>query len=221
MSRSQQDSSANLALAAIVAVWGAAAALIGSAGGFATPAGQPPLALLAAVVGPLFVFAVAYWSSGSFRQFVRSGDPLFLTNLQSWRILGGMFLVLMWFGMLPAVFAVPAGWGDLAIGAAAPFVARAAAWRGLYRTGQLFILFQVLGLVDLVVAVGSGAAVGMLGLADGASTASMGRLPLSLIPTYAVPLFAILHFAAIAQYRERTRVAAEPRRSEPVHELVG
>ena len=57
------------------------------------------------------------------RQWVRSLDAGDLTSFQSWRILGGMFVVRWWFGDLPLVFALFAGLGDMAIGIAAPFAA--------------------------------------------------------------------------------------------------
>jgi hypothetical protein len=40
------------------------------------------------------------------------------------RVLGVVYLILMIQGQLPAVFAVPAALGDIAIGVAAPFLAR-------------------------------------------------------------------------------------------------
>src|SRR5213076_1090800 len=122
-----------------------AAALASAAGGFVTEAGNPPLPLLGAVTVPVLVFAAAYAFSARFRGYVRSGDPVLLTHLQSWRVLGGTFLVLMSFGLLPAAFALPAGWGDVAVGVTAPFVARALA-AGAARHGRWVAGWQFLGL---------------------------------------------------------------------------
>jgi hypothetical protein len=62
------------------------------------------------------LFAVAYASSAKVRAVSFSLDLRLLTAIQAWRVIGGMFLVLMWFGLLPGMFAWPAGIGDLIVG---------------------------------------------------------------------------------------------------------
>jgi hypothetical protein len=102
--------------------------------------------------------------------------------------------------VLPAVFALPAGYGDMAIGATAAFVA----WRladPAHRSS--FILWQILGILDLVIAVSTGTTAAWLS-PQGPSTAPMTVLPLSLIPTFLVPLFVMLHIICIAQARTWT-----------------
>jgi hypothetical protein len=209
---------ARLVLGLVLGAWFLVAVLGSGAGWFATAPGRPPLPLLVAVLGPIVLFAAVYALSERFRTYVRTGDPVLLTHLQSWRILGGIFLALMAFGLLPAAFAGPAGWGDVVIGVTAPFVAQALAVRGAARMGRLFVGWQLLGILDLVVAVGTGTSLRLAG-ADGAEQmAAMGRLPLSLIPGFAVPLFVILHFASIAQVR--AALAREVPR-EPVPVVLG
>jgi hypothetical protein len=90
---------------------------------FKTDPEQPPLALGLAVSIPLVVFLLWFATSAGFRQFALSLDPRTLTFVQSWRIAGFTFLVLYAAGLLPGVFALPAGWGDIAIGATAPLAA--------------------------------------------------------------------------------------------------
>jgi hypothetical protein len=198
----------------VLAVWLAAVTLFAYEGWFVTNPGQPALALLAAVVLPVFLFAVAYWQFEGFRRYVRAGDPQFLTNLQSWRVLGGVFLVLLSFGLLPAAFAWPAGLGDVAIGLTAPFIAWSLTRQGRFQAGRLFSVWQFLGVLDLVVAIGVGASIRQFPEAMGASNSElmvvMSQLPLSLIPTFAVPLFLILHLAGFAQVRARLRAGSEP-----------
>ena len=195
------NTAARLVLGLVLGVWFLAALASAAAGWFVTPPGQPPLPLLAAVVGPVVLFAAAYGMSERFRAYVRAGDPVLLTALQSWRVLGGIFLVLMTLGLIPAAFAVPAGWGDVAIGLTAPFVALALATRGADRSGKFFVSWQLLGILDLVIAVGTGASLRLTGAADAEQMLALSQLPLTLIPTFAVPLFVILHLAAIAQFR--------------------
>ena len=84
----------------------------------------------------------------------------------------------------------------MTIGATATF----AAWKlaSPIRRNR-FILWQLLGITDLVTAVGLGTTARLLS-PHGASIA-MTVLPLSLIPTFLVPLFLIFHLICIAQAR--------------------
>jgi hypothetical protein len=112
------------------------------------------------------------------------------------RILGVVFLIVMIQGQLPAVFAVPAGLGDIAVGVAAPFLARRLARD---RARHAAVRFHVLGILDLVVAAGIAAMV-TYGLLDVTPSTDLLRLlPLALVPTAAVPLAVALHIVALRQ----------------------
>ena len=188
---------------AILAVWlgiaiAASRLLVFHAG--TTYAFQPPVPLGLAVTLPILVFVLWYATSPGFREFVLSLNPKNLTIVQTWRIGGMTFVVLYVYGILPGVFALPAGWGDFAIGITAPFVA-------IYLAGNAerkasYIAWQLFGMLDLVTAVTLGVLaspppVGILGHA--VTTEAMTVLPLSVIPTFAVPLLLILHIISIAQ----------------------
>src|SRR5216684_2866115 len=67
---------------------------------------------IAALV-PIFVFALWFVGSKKFREFTLSLNPRMLTLAQSWRIIGFIFVFLEAKGVLPAVFALPAGYGDM------------------------------------------------------------------------------------------------------------
>jgi hypothetical protein len=133
--------------------------------------------------------------SPSLRQFALSLNPRTLTFLQSWRIAGYTFLVLYFTGLLPGIFALPAGWGDVAIGITAPFAAMYLATA--QRRGS-FVAWQLLGIADLVTAVTLGATARLID-PHGIQNSLMAVLPLSLIPTFAVPLCLIFHIICIAQ----------------------
>jgi hypothetical protein len=112
-------------------------------------------------------------------------------------------------GTLPAVFALPAGLGDIAVGISAPVIARRL--RRGDRRGAVW--FNVLGLVDLVVAVSLGflAGLGPARLIDvSPSTAAVALLPLALIPTTAVPLALALHLRSLMLLRRTTTTAPQP-----------
>ncbi len=129
------------------------------------------------------------------------GAPARLVLPHTLRVVGVVFLIVMAQGHLPVAFAVPAGVGDIAIGVAAPFVARQLA-RGAGRTEAL--RFHVLGLVDLVVALSVGFLLFVLVEAT-PSTEPLILLPLALIPTVAVPLAFALHIESLRQLRTATR----------------
>jgi hypothetical protein len=172
---------------------------------------RPPLPLGLAALTPIVLFLAWIISSATFRQFALSLSPRTLTLVQSWRIAGFTFLALAAYGILPGLFALPAGWGDIAIGATAPFVALRLAAPGHRRS---FIAWQFLGIADLVTAVVLGPLASVLnphGIAAGAMTV----LPMSLIPIFAVPLFLILHIICIAQAVRWPEVAASVSSAQP------
>jgi hypothetical protein len=182
---------------------------------FENSSARPPLPLGLAVLTPFVLFALWYAASAGFRQFALTLNPRTLTIVQAWRIGGFVFLILHAHGILPGIFALPAGWGDIAIGATAPLVAMKLVHSD-HRKG--FILWQTLGMLDLVMAVSLGVLAGLI-FPDGITTGAMTVLPLSLIPTFAVPLLIILHVICIAQARrwpERkySRADVQPASSE-------
>ena len=149
---------------------------------------------------PIVAFLLWFATSAAFRQFALSLNPRTLTFVQSWRVAGFTFLVLYAAGILPGVFALPAGLGDIAIGATAPLVAIKL---GNFNHRRGFIFWQILGISDLVMAVTLGTIARLIS-PDGVGTGVMTVLPLSLIPTFAVPLLIMLHVLCIAQARQWT-----------------
>ena len=166
--------------------------------------GALPLPILAGVLTPLIVFLVAYWTAGSFRDFVLSGDLTVMAGIQAWRFGGLGFIALYAYGVLPGLFAWPAGLGDMAIGVTAPLVILALRRDPAFAAGSLFRVWNLLGILDLVVAVSLGALSSVLGFApSGAITAfPMSLMPLVLVPTFLVPLFVMLHIASLLQAKQ-------------------
>jgi hypothetical protein len=153
---------------------------------------------------------LAYRTLPAVRAWALGLDLALLTALQSWRVLGGGFLMLHAFGLLPALFAWPAGLGDVLVGAFAPFATLAVlrqtpGWRARV------LWLNLAGLVDFVAAVGTGVLTSQaIGLLPGEPPQTlMAQLPLSLIPTFAVPVWIILHLVSLAQLRERQAPAVQ------------
>jgi hypothetical protein len=189
--------------AGLIAVWFTFSLIASALHWFDTDPERPPMPLLLAVVVPIALFSIWYFSSKGFRDFVLSLSPKTLTLVQAWRIAGFVFLVLYSYRLLPGPFALPAGWGDVFIGATALIAAMKLA-NPNHRAA--FMVWQVLGITDLVVAITMGAGARFLAPQEFASagvvnTAQMTVLPLSVIPTFGVPLLLILHIICIAQAR--------------------
>jgi len=110
------------------------------------------------------------------------------------RVAGVAFLFYLALGHLPALFALPAGLGDIAAGIAAPLVARRLA-QGRGRRAALW--FNAFGLTDLVTALTLGALTGFGLLNVTPSSAPITELPLALIPTATVPLLFALHITSM------------------------
>ena len=181
----------NLTLA-VLAVW-FLFALGGSLLGLFDSGPRPPLLLGLAAAVPVAAFVVCYLTSAEFREFVLSLDLRGLALAQTFRVVGIVFVILYSLGALPGAFALPAGWGDFAIGITAPVVAWY--WKRPFPK-RTFIVWNVLGSLDLVDAMtlgvlASASPVGILG--GDVTTRLMGEFPLSLIPTFFVPLLLIFH----------------------------
>jgi hypothetical protein len=162
---------------------------------------KPALWFAVAMMAPLAV-ALLSTRHPAVARILRQPDALWMLTLpQVFRPLGVTFLIAMALGHLPAAFALPAGLGDMAVGVEAIFVARALR-RG--DVGRRVAWFNVLGLVDLLVALAIGitAAPGLTQLlAVSPTTEAISLLPLALIPTTVVPLAVALHLLSLRQLR--------------------
>ena len=193
----------HLAVAIALAVWFVLVISLGARGAFVAPPGTPPVPIAIGVAAPLLFFFAWMGLSQSFREFVLSLDLRLVAGMQAWRWAGMGFLDLYAHGVLPGVFAFPAGLGDMAIGVTAPWVMLALVRQPGYAASNAFIRWNLFGILDLVVAISIGAlsALFATGAPGEISTAPMAMLPLLLVPAYLVPLFLMLHTSALLQSR--------------------
>lgn len=194
----------HLALGAILAGWFAVAAAIGTGGWLASaePGLLRPIALGAAV--PVLAFLAAYGVLPGLRRFVLAQDIATLTQFHHWRVVGFGFLLLYAHGVLPGVFAWPAGVGDVMVGLAAPLVVARLARDASAATSAGLVRFHLLGLADFAVAVSAASlssGVYPALVPGGVTSAPMEVWPLSLFPTFIVPVFVILHLAVLLKVR--------------------
>ncbi len=171
---------------------------------------QYPLVFYLTVGVPIILFVGGYLLSEAFRRFVRSlvGDPFSITVLQTYRVIGVSMAIGALRNALPAVFGLSAGFGDFFIGLTAPLAALA--WASGGRRGLIvLVLWNVLGLLDLINAVSTGVLAGLT-TSGPVTMAPMRLYPFSLIPGFGVPLAFILHFTGLAQLWYLPRKEASP-----------
>ena len=142
-----------------------------------------------------------------FRRFVERVDLRALVLFHLTRFVGVYFLVLHARGELPWAFAVPGGWGDIAVAASALLLVLRA--RPDCSAGRrAYVVWNVVGLLDIL---GVVLTASRLALADPESMRALLRLPLSLLPTFVVPIVIATHLlmlrrlARAAPARSRTR----------------
>jgi len=176
-------------------LWFLVALGLGATGGVAS--WRPPMPQVV-LVGLTVLLLVAFVALARFRRWLRALDLRWLVAL-----VGIYFLVVYYRdGALPRAFAVPGGWGDIIVATLA-FGLLAAAGE-LEPKRWLVGLWNTLGLIDILFVV---ATASRLALADPDSLNALLRLPLSLLPTFLVPLIIADHvvvFWRIATRRTRT-----------------
>jgi hypothetical protein len=213
----------NWLVASALALWLALVLLLGANGAFVRPPGVPPIPILLGATVPMLLFLAAYWGSTAFREWVLGADLRLLTAIQAWRFAGLGFVALYANGVLPGLFALPAGWGDIAIGVTAPWVMLALLRRPAFATSRLFVVWNLLGILDLVDAMILGAlSTGLIpGLAGNVTTGPMAQLPLLLVPAYVVPFLFMLHLVALFQVRQQAQADRSGRRPDQPLRVAG
>lgn len=116
------------------------------------------------------------------------------------RFVGVYFLILHRQGLLPRAFAVPCGWGDITVAALAVLLLVFAQPLAL-RPRRVWV-WNVFGLLDILFVVFTAS---RLGRSDPSSMAALLRLPLSLLPTFVVPLIIASHALIFVRLRATLR----------------
>ncbi len=188
-----------------VALWFTAATVAGWTSLLDRP-NRPPFELLALVVLPVVIAGTAFLFSRPFQVLAESVSLTWLVGSHVWRFVGLGFLVGWYRGALPAGFAIPEGVGDIVAAIGALALARQLSRGRVPRTWLL--AWNLFGLLDLLAAIALGVLysngpIGLLASVDGATTRPMITFPVSLIPTFFVPLFIALHLLTFTRLRAR------------------
>jgi len=170
------------AAAAAALVWFALAVAAGATGFFLRlPFPGPQLIILGLVAATIAAGIVP----SRLRAWIESVPLRVLVGVNAIRFIGIWFLVLSARGQIDPLFAARAGWGDIATALLAIVLVLTRGPRLLYHAWNAF------GFLDLVVAVGTATAVTLQGTSPG--VAPVLTLPLSIVPTFFVPLFLANH----------------------------
>ena len=147
--------------------------------------------LVFAIAVPLLAGTVLLFVSSTFREMIDNMPQHWLISIQTLRVGGFIFLVLLDMRLVPAAFAIQAGLGDVLVGILAPMVAYWYYLKKPFARG-LAIGFAVLGILDLANALIQGLALSAPGqIAPEIAPAFL------LVPTYAVPLVILLHIYSL------------------------
>ncbi len=184
-----------LVVAAIT--WGSLVAIAASSGFLRSL--YPP------VIGPLIGLGIAipvivYFSSPALKAYFRTVGLYPITVFHVWRIPAA--LVFFWYGLhgvLPPVFWILAGVGDLLSGVFTLPLLRGPASRGTYLAKHLF------GFADFVVAVGTGLTLTLL---HDPRMGAIRDLPLALIPLFGVGVSGASHIIAFHLLWSERRIGA-------------
>jgi hypothetical protein len=149
------------------------------------------------LVTALAAMALLLATSPSLRSLLTNQKNLLRLNL--WRLEGAVFLALMITGQMPARWAIPAGVGDILVGALAfPVAGRLDSPGGVGRA----IGFNLFGLADLMAAVALGmmTSPGPVQVFHTVPTSELvTHFPLALVPAFLVPMAFMLHIVSLWQ----------------------
>ncbi|MFP2927317.1 hypothetical protein ACLESO_19385 [Pyxidicoccus sp. 3LG] len=182
-------------LRAGLAAWACLALLVSLSGVLEAP---PVFVIPLIIGGSVLAFAAACARSRTFRAAVLSLDPRPLVLFHLVRVVAGAsFLVLHQRGLLPGAFAVSAGWGDIAVGLAAPLAALSLPADTRVKRG-VALVWSVAGLLDITFVVFTAQRLTIFE-GDAQLTAMLTHFPFSLLPLFIVPLVFITHGVVLAR----------------------
>jgi hypothetical protein len=170
-------------VALILAAWLCLAAGVGIAG-WLEGASAPVVAIIVWILTAAALLAC--WKVPTLKAWAMKVDLRGLVLLHLTRFVGFYFFYLCSRGELPFDFAAPAGWGDIIVAALAVLLL---ALSGA-RRWKMLIVWNTVGLTDILFVVMTAL---RLGLEDRQSMHALREFPLSLLPTFLVPLVIASH----------------------------
>ena len=195
-----------LAIMVPLTLWAAVAWTAAINGVFRTGASPLPL-LPAAIFLPVIIGAPLLLLSKRVGQLLDAMPTTWLVALQLYRVFGSQWLAYWLRGLLPGLWALPAGTGDVLTGLFAVWAAIALA-NGTAEGRKAAILWNIFGFADLALAITLGMIISpgpfQLILLNGSSIGLDGY-PNVLTPAFVVPGSILLHALSLRQLRRRSR----------------
>jgi hypothetical protein len=177
------EGSGSKSVALILGAWICIAAGAGIAG-WLERANAP---VVAAIVWILTALALlACWKVPTLKRWTMKVELRWLVLLHLTRFVGFYFFLLSSRGELPFAFAAPVGWGDIIVAALAVLLLALSD----ARNWSMLIIWNTIGLTDILFAVMTAL---RFGLEDWRSMHALREFPLSLLPTFLVPLIIVSH----------------------------
>jgi hypothetical protein len=167
-------------------VWFLLALIVGATRLLASIPPPFPQAVLFCLVISLLVL---FWKTNVFRNWSLNVDIRILLLVHLTRFVGIYFLILYSRGELPYDFAVVGGWGDIIVGATSLLVLLLSRTGGL-RGSVIYFVWNLFGFIDILFVV---ITAGRFAIADPKSMMALTNLPLSLLPTFIVPIIIYSH----------------------------
>lgn len=198
-----------LAIMVPFTLWSAVAWTAAINGVFRTGASALPLLPLTIFL-PVIIGAPLLLLSKRVGQLLDVMPTAWLVALQLYRVFGSQWLAYWLRGLLPGLWALPAGTGDVLTGLFAVPAAIALA-TGTAEGRKAAILWNIFGLADVAVAIILGMIISpgpfQLIIPNGSSIGLSGY-PNVLTPAFVVPSSILLHALSLRQLRRRTRMEA-------------
>jgi hypothetical protein len=167
-------------------VWFLLALIVGATGLLASiPPPFPQTVLISLVIFLLLLL----WKSTVFRDWSLNIDIRTLLLIHLTRFVGIYFLILYSRGELPYDFAVIGGWGDIIVAATSLLVMLFSPTGGLVGI-VIYFVWNLFGFIDILFVV---ITAGRFAISDPNSMMALTNLPLSLLPTFIVPIIIYSH----------------------------
>jgi hypothetical protein len=186
-------------LAILASAWAAATLAAGSLGLLRH---LPPISVSLGIAAASAALSLGSLGRGWLGEAMKSLGLRGILALNTSRFVGLAFLWYSSQGRLPGVFAERAGWGDVATAAGAVVLLL---WRGGPGFGGALWLWNIFGILDLALAVGTAT---HLNFTSPGAMVAVTQPPLCLIPFWAVPLLICGHVYIFAKGRVEPRAAA-------------
>jgi hypothetical protein len=176
--------------------------------------GASPLPLLPlAIFLPVIIGAPLLLLSKRVGQLLDAMPTTWLVALQFYRVFGSQFLAYWLLGLLPGLWALPAGTGDVLTGLFAVPVAITLV-TGMAEGRKAAILWNIFGLADLAIAITLGMIIApgpFQLIAPNGPSIGLDGYPNVLTPAFVVPGSILLHALSLRQLRRRGRAETRGR----------